>query len=141
MADDTEKVFDFSNPEFTREDLVTTLNEMVLEYRKLSHSFKEVKAEKENCATSTELVGSNNMQDALNKLETENSELRSRSEEMLYENQRLAGIISSWTRSFASLHKLHGATKPSCDRTGLGYNSDEGSNRNKQHSRTEKDRV
>ncbi|KZV39065.1 hypothetical protein F511_35459 [Dorcoceras hygrometricum] len=46
---------------------------------------------------------------------------------MLYENQRLAGIISSWTRSSASLHKLHGATKPSDDRTGLGYNSDEGS--------------
>ncbi|KZV29297.1 hypothetical protein F511_34659 [Dorcoceras hygrometricum] len=41
MADDTEKVFEFSNPEFTREDLVTALNEMVLEYKKLStHSRK-----------------------------------------------------------------------------------------------------
>ncbi|KZV19621.1 hypothetical protein F511_10524 [Dorcoceras hygrometricum] len=77
LADDTEEVFDFSNPEFTREDLVTALNEMVLEYRKLSHSFKDVKAEKESCATSTELVGSSNMQAALNKLETVNSKLRS----------------------------------------------------------------
>ncbi|KZV25317.1 putative leucine-rich repeat receptor-like protein kinase [Dorcoceras hygrometricum] len=67
------------------------------------------------------------MQAALSKLETENAELRSRSEEMLYDNQRLAGIISYCTRSSASLHKLHGATNPSGDRTRLGYNSDEGS--------------
>ncbi|KZV31319.1 spindle pole body component 110-like [Dorcoceras hygrometricum] len=67
------------------------------------------------------------MQAALSNLETENAELRSRSEEMIYENQRLTGIISSWTRSSASLQKLHGATKPSGDKTGLGYNSDEGS--------------
>ncbi|KZV24727.1 hypothetical protein F511_09201 [Dorcoceras hygrometricum] len=37
------------------------------------------------------------MQAALSKLETENAELRSRTEEILYENQRLAGIVSSWT--------------------------------------------
>ncbi|KZV35572.1 hypothetical protein F511_27862 [Dorcoceras hygrometricum] len=43
MADD--EIFDFSNVEFTREDLVTALNDMVKEYRKLSHSFEEVKAE------------------------------------------------------------------------------------------------
>ncbi|KZV17653.1 hypothetical protein F511_25424 [Dorcoceras hygrometricum] len=36
MADDTDEVFDFSNLEFTREDLVTTLNDMVQEYKKLS---------------------------------------------------------------------------------------------------------
>ncbi|KZV42388.1 hypothetical protein F511_23846 [Dorcoceras hygrometricum] len=52
MADDTEEVFNFSNPEFTREDLVTALNEMVLEHKKLSQSFKEFKAEEESCATS-----------------------------------------------------------------------------------------
>ncbi|KZV56581.1 hypothetical protein F511_04990 [Dorcoceras hygrometricum] len=105
MADDIKEVFNFPNPEFTREDLITALNEMVLEYRKLSHSLEEVNAEKESCATSAELVGSSNMQDALSKLETENAELRSRSEEMIYENQRLSSIISSWTRSSASLHK------------------------------------
>ncbi|KZV35517.1 hypothetical protein F511_34905 [Dorcoceras hygrometricum] len=81
---------------------------MVLVYRKLSHSLEEVKAEKESCATSAELVGSSNMQAALCKLETENAELRSRLEEMIYENQRLTGIIISRTRSSASLQKLHG---------------------------------
>ncbi|KZV35919.1 hypothetical protein F511_34694 [Dorcoceras hygrometricum] len=30
MADDTDEVFNFSNLEFTREDLVTALNDMVL---------------------------------------------------------------------------------------------------------------
>ncbi|KZV26130.1 hypothetical protein F511_13590 [Dorcoceras hygrometricum] len=61
MADDTEEVFYFSNPEFTREDLVTALNEMVLEYKKLSQSFKEFKAEEESCATSAELADSSAM--------------------------------------------------------------------------------
>ncbi|KZV41322.1 hypothetical protein F511_16781 [Dorcoceras hygrometricum] len=47
MADQTsdDDVFDFSNIEFTREDLVSALNDMVKEYRKLSHRFEEVKAE------------------------------------------------------------------------------------------------
>ncbi|KZV23011.1 hypothetical protein F511_33256 [Dorcoceras hygrometricum] len=48
MADQTadDEVFDFSNVEFTRDDLVIALNDMVKEYRKLSHSFEEAKSEK-----------------------------------------------------------------------------------------------
>ncbi|KZV26674.1 Flavin-dependent monooxygenase 1 [Dorcoceras hygrometricum] len=47
MADQAldDEVFDFSNVEFRREDLVSALNDMVKEYRKLSHSFEEAKAE------------------------------------------------------------------------------------------------
>ncbi|KZV51399.1 hypothetical protein F511_17270 [Dorcoceras hygrometricum] len=47
MADQTsdDEVFDFSNVEFTRENLVSALNDMVKEYSKLSHSFEEAKAE------------------------------------------------------------------------------------------------
>ncbi|KZV17942.1 hypothetical protein F511_10956 [Dorcoceras hygrometricum] len=127
MADDTNEVLDFSNLEFTREDLVTTLNYMVQEYKNLSQLFEEIKAEKESCANKAELESSSDMKAALSKLATENDELRSRSEEMLYENQRLAGIISSWTRSYASLHKLHGAVKSSGDKIGLGYNGNESS--------------
>ncbi|KZV45831.1 hypothetical protein F511_35274 [Dorcoceras hygrometricum] len=119
MADDTEEVSDISNPKFTR-DLVTALNEMFLEYKNLSQSFKEVKAEKESDAMSAELVSSSDMQAALCKLVTENEELRNKSEEILSENQWLAGIISSWTRSSLSLQQLHGATKRSDDRIGLG---------------------
>ncbi|KZV35424.1 hypothetical protein F511_35825 [Dorcoceras hygrometricum] len=46
---------------------------------------------------------------------------------MLYENQRLADIISSWTKSSASLQKLQRATKQSGDKTGLGYYRNENS--------------
>ncbi|KZV50558.1 hypothetical protein F511_33697 [Dorcoceras hygrometricum] len=111
----TLKRYFFFKPEFTREDLVIALNEIVLEYKKLSKSFKEIKAEEESCATSAGLAGSSAMQAALTKLATENAELRSRSEEMLYENQRLADIINSWTKSSASLQKMQGAANPSGD--------------------------
>ncbi|KZV47707.1 two-component sensor histidine kinase bacteria [Dorcoceras hygrometricum] len=56
---------------------------MVLEYKKLSQSFEKAKVERESCAMNAELVSSSNMKAALSKLETENEELRSRSEEML----------------------------------------------------------
>ncbi|KZV29663.1 hypothetical protein F511_15471 [Dorcoceras hygrometricum] len=42
---DDDEVFDFANSEFTREDLVQALNDMVHEYKTLSHTFKEIKAE------------------------------------------------------------------------------------------------
>ncbi|KZV16692.1 hypothetical protein F511_20613 [Dorcoceras hygrometricum] len=74
MADDTDEVFDFANLEFAREDLVTALNDMVQEYKKLSQSFEEVKAEKERCANKAELVSSSNIQAALSKIESENEE-------------------------------------------------------------------
>ncbi|KZV45460.1 hypothetical protein F511_12908 [Dorcoceras hygrometricum] len=47
MADQTDddEVFDFANSEFTREDLVQALNDMVHEYKTLSHIFEEIKAE------------------------------------------------------------------------------------------------
>ncbi|KZV30819.1 hypothetical protein F511_34161 [Dorcoceras hygrometricum] len=47
MANQTseDEVFEFSNVEFTREDLMSALNDMVQEYRKLSHTFEEIKAE------------------------------------------------------------------------------------------------
>ncbi|KZV52675.1 hypothetical protein F511_21055, partial [Dorcoceras hygrometricum] len=120
MANDTDELFDFSNLEFTREDLVTTLNDMVQEYKKLSKTLEEVKAKRESYTTKAELVRSSDMQAALSKLETENEELKSRSQEMLNENKRLAGIIKPWTRSSASLDKLHGAMKPTGDKSGLG---------------------
>ncbi|KZV36664.1 hypothetical protein F511_41188 [Dorcoceras hygrometricum] len=47
MADHAsdDEVFEFANTEFTREDLVQALNDMVHEYKTLSHTFEEIKAE------------------------------------------------------------------------------------------------
>ncbi|KZV49549.1 hypothetical protein F511_25148 [Dorcoceras hygrometricum] len=55
MAEQTsdDEVFDFSNVEFIREDIYSALNDMVKEYRKLSHSFKEVKAENSDLKNSS----------------------------------------------------------------------------------------
>ncbi|KZV45746.1 hypothetical protein F511_41816 [Dorcoceras hygrometricum] len=56
MANQTtneDELFDFSNTEFTREDLINTLNEMVHEYRKLSQTFEEVKAENKGLKNSS----------------------------------------------------------------------------------------
>ncbi|KZV35271.1 hypothetical protein F511_42210 [Dorcoceras hygrometricum] len=103
------------------------LNELVLEYKKLSQSFEEVKAKKESCANKAELVSSSDMQATLSKLATENDELRRRSEEMFNEKQRLASIIRSWTKSSAFLNKLHGAMKPTGDKSGLGYDGNDSS--------------
>lgn len=52
MADDlkatstSEHVFDFSFIDFTREELISTLHDMVNEYKKLAQFFKEAKAKK-----------------------------------------------------------------------------------------------
>ncbi|KZV27033.1 hypothetical protein F511_07854 [Dorcoceras hygrometricum] len=67
------------------------------------------------------------MQAALSKVTIENDELRSRSQEMLNENQRLADIISSWTKSSTSLQKMQATMKPSGDKSRIGHGSDESS--------------
>ncbi|KZV56739.1 hypothetical protein F511_37978 [Dorcoceras hygrometricum] len=72
MADQTsdDEVFDFSNIEFTREDLVSALNDMVIEYMKLSHSFEEIKAEKENLKNSSIESSTDTLED-IDSLKTE----------------------------------------------------------------------
>ncbi|KZT76617.1 hypothetical protein F511_46358 [Dorcoceras hygrometricum] len=73
-----DEVFDFSNTEFTREDLINALNEMVHEYKKLSQTFEEVKAENMDLKNSSvesstvQLGETDSLQIELSKLKTEN---------------------------------------------------------------------
>ncbi|KZV35229.1 hypothetical protein F511_43189, partial [Dorcoceras hygrometricum] len=103
-----DEVFDFSNTEFTREDLINALNEMVHEYRKLSQTFEEVKAENNGLKNSSvepstaQLGEIDNLQAELSKLKSENESLRLRSYELKSENERLNLVISSWTQSSVS---------------------------------------
>ncbi|KZV45157.1 hypothetical protein F511_22359 [Dorcoceras hygrometricum] len=99
-----EEVFDFSNTKFTREDLINALNEMVHEYKKLSQTFKEVKAE---------------------NMDLKNSSVEPSTVQL--ENERLNQVMSSWTQSSVSLSKLDETQKPLNDKSGLGFNGGESS--------------
>ncbi|KZV50082.1 hypothetical protein F511_21652 [Dorcoceras hygrometricum] len=114
---------------FTREDLVNALNEMVYEYKKLSQTFEDVKAENECLkdksydASCLQLEDPDSLKTELSKLKTENEFLRSKSNELTSENERLKLVLSSWKKYSISLGKLHEVQKPFNDRTGLGFSS------------------
>ncbi|KZV23064.1 hypothetical protein F511_31011 [Dorcoceras hygrometricum] len=135
MADQTsdDEVCDFYNIEFTREDLVSALNDMVKEYRKLSHTFKEVKAENADLKNSSvepstvELGEADSFKIELSKLKAKNELLRSKSCELKSEIEKLNMIMSSCTQYSISLDKLCEIQKPANDRTGLGFNTCESS--------------
>ncbi|KZV45558.1 hypothetical protein F511_36875 [Dorcoceras hygrometricum] len=95
---DDDEVFDFSNVEFTRDDLVTALNDMVKECRKLSHSFEEAKAENMSLKSSSIESNSDEFED-IDILKTELSKLQA-------ENEMLKDETIS-------------------DKTGVGFNSSE----------------
>ncbi|KZT76636.1 hypothetical protein F511_46340 [Dorcoceras hygrometricum] len=123
-----DEVFDFSNTEFTCEDLINALNEMVHEYRKLSQTFEEIKAEN-GCLKSSsvepstaQLGESDSLQTNLSKLKIENESLKNKSCEITSENERLNHVMSSWTKSSVSLGKLHETQKPLNDKSGLCLN-------------------
>ncbi|KZV38991.1 hypothetical protein F511_15926 [Dorcoceras hygrometricum] len=107
MADQTsdDEVFDFSNVAFTREDLVTALNDMVKEYRKLSHTFEEVKAE------NADLKNSSVEPSAVEPGDTD--------------SLKIELIVSAWNQSSRSLHKLNESKKLANDKSGFGFNSSE----------------
>lgn len=128
-SEDIDEVFDFSTNEFTREDLVNALHDMVNEYRKLSQSFDEVKAEKasltdkssENgCMKQNELDG---RKMKLELLVTENEELRRTVQATIDENQKLLKTVNAWNQSSVSLKELHEKQKQAADKTGIGYSN------------------
>ncbi|KZV27051.1 hypothetical protein F511_37558 [Dorcoceras hygrometricum] len=135
MANQTseDEVFDFSNTEFTREDLINTLNEMVHEYRKISQTFEEVKSENKDLKNSSvesstaQLGETDSLKIELSKLKTENDSLRLKSCEFTSETERLNLVMSSWTQSSVSLSKLHETQKPLNDKSGLGFSYGESS--------------
>ncbi|KZV35245.1 hypothetical protein F511_42890 [Dorcoceras hygrometricum] len=114
MADQTDEdeVFDFSNVEFTRDDLVIALNDMVKEYRKLSHSFEEAKAENMSLKSSSAESSSDELEDVdilkteLSKLQAENEMLKDETSELKEEIFVLKQVVSAWNNSARKLHKL-----------------------------------
>ncbi|KZV14580.1 hypothetical protein F511_42411 [Dorcoceras hygrometricum] len=135
MDDQTsdDEVFNFSNIEFTCEDLVQALNDMVHEYKSLSHTFEEIKAENATLKNSSVESSSDELEDAdslkteLSKLKIENYLLRNESSEIKAEVEKLTKEMSSWNQSARALHKLQESHKSVNDKSGLGFSSGESS--------------
>ncbi|KZV17898.1 Fiber protein Fb17 [Dorcoceras hygrometricum] len=110
MANQTteDEVFDFSNTEFTREDLINALNEMFHEYRNLSQTFEEIKAEN-RCLKNSSVESSTAQLEDIDSL------------------KKLNQVMSSWTKSSVSLGNLHETKKPLNDKSGLGLSVGESS--------------
>ncbi|KZV52959.1 hypothetical protein F511_34813 [Dorcoceras hygrometricum] len=133
MADQTDEdeVFDFSNVEFTRDDLVIALNDMVKEYRKLSHSFDEAKAENMSLKSSSAESSSDELEDAdilkteLSKLQAENEMLRNEISELKAEVAKSTVELSSWNKANLTLQKICENQKQASDKTGIGFNDSE----------------
>ncbi|KZV40189.1 G-type lectin S-receptor-like serine/threonine-protein kinase [Dorcoceras hygrometricum] len=67
------------------------------------------------------------LQTELSKLKIKNDLLRTKSCELSSENERLSQVMSSWTKSYVSLGKLHETQKPMNDKSGLGFSVGESS--------------
>ncbi|KZV35412.1 dystroglycan-like [Dorcoceras hygrometricum] len=132
MADQTDddEVFDFANSEFTREDLVQALNDMVHEYKTLSHTFEEIKAENASLknssaeSSSDELEDTDSLNTELSRLKIEIDLLRNEASELKAEVDKLTEEMSSWNKANHSLYKLYESQKPLNDKTGVGFNYD-----------------
>ncbi|KZV26648.1 hypothetical protein F511_15813 [Dorcoceras hygrometricum] len=135
MADQTsdDEVFDFSNVEFTREDLVQALNDMVHEYKTLSHTFEEIKAENASLknssaeSSSDELEDTDSLKTELSRLKIENDLLRNEASKLKAEVDKLTKEMSSWNQSTRFLHKLNESLKQVYDKSGIGFSSGESS--------------
>ncbi|XP_073017771.1 uncharacterized protein [Primulina eburnea] len=103
-----EMIFDFNSVEFTREDLVTSLHDMVDEFKRLSHQFNEATTEKQklenklalsSCSQQKEVNG---LRVKLSLLMAENDDLRRLFHVTLKENKRLINTVNTWNKSSVS---------------------------------------
>ncbi|KZV46637.1 hypothetical protein F511_38752 [Dorcoceras hygrometricum] len=71
--------------------------------------------------STAQLGESDSLQTELSKLNIENDLLRTKSCELSSENEILSQVMSSWTKSYVSLGKLHETQKSLNDKSGLGF--------------------
>ncbi|KZV38943.1 hypothetical protein F511_38426 [Dorcoceras hygrometricum] len=109
---DDDEVFDFANSEFTREDLVQALNDMVHEYKTLSHTFEEIKAKNASLknssaeSSSDELEYTDSLKTELSRLKIENDLWRNEASELKAEVDKLTEEMSSWNKANRSLQAI-----------------------------------
>ncbi|KZV23883.1 hypothetical protein F511_20725 [Dorcoceras hygrometricum] len=110
--------------------VVQALNDMVHEYKTLSHTFEEIKAENASLknssakSSSDELEDTDSLKTELSRLKIENELLRNEASELKAEVDKLTEEMSSWNKASRSLYKLYESQKPLNDKTGAGFNYD-----------------
>ncbi|KZV40392.1 hypothetical protein F511_01714 [Dorcoceras hygrometricum] len=104
---------------------------MVKEYRKLSHSFEEAKAENISLKSSSAESSFDEQEDAdilkteLSKLQAENELLRNEISELKAEVSKSTVEMSSYNKANITLQKLCENQKQASDKTGIGFNDSE----------------
>ncbi|XP_073298500.1 uncharacterized protein [Primulina huaijiensis] len=121
----SEQVFDFSSTDFTQEELIDTLRDMVNEYHKLAHSFEKDKAEQtdpiENKTEIDESVEMLSLRREIAKQKAEMSESQSLILQLKNEISKLTDLIQAWNKSSVTLTEMQSLQKSVTDRTGLGF--------------------
>ena len=131
MADDTEaksssqQVFDFSSTDFTIEELISTLHDMVNEYQKLALSFDKARAKqndpKDDKTKTDESVDMLSLKREIAKLNNERSRDQLMIQKLLLENSKHNELIQAWNKSSDALTYIHNSQKSVNDKTGLGF--------------------
>ncbi|KZV52584.1 Phytoalexin-deficient 4-2 protein [Dorcoceras hygrometricum] len=104
---------------------------MVKEYRKLSHSFEEAKAENMSLKSISAESSSDELEDAdilkteLSKLQAENELLRNEISELKVEVAKSTVEMSSWNKANLTLQKLYESQNQASDKSGIGFNNSE----------------
>ncbi|XP_047314292.1 uncharacterized protein LOC124918083 [Impatiens glandulifera] len=107
MAND-EEVFDFASEEFTRVDLITALNDMVIECKKLY------------VLASTQL---DNTTGKTNELSYENKKLKETVQLLTKEKEKTNYLIVAWTKSRDAVNQMMSHQRPANCKFGLGYDN------------------
>ena len=121
MAADELEVFDFSSEEFTKIDLINALDEMVIEYKKLSDSFNEINLKNTADSKTFETIETKDLKNRVDELTVENEKLTAIVQDTSLEIKCLNYVINAWTKSSADLKWLHEQQRPAGCKFGLGF--------------------
>ena len=130
MTNDVEEAFDFGSDRFSREELTEALNDMVIDYKKLSERLLDVRAEnltlKQQAEThEAEIINVGSPVSEINRLREVNSNLTETIFEKDLEIQKLTATVSAWTSSSTALKSMIEEQRPAKCRFGLGFSEAE----------------
>ncbi|XP_047306305.1 uncharacterized protein LOC124909696 [Impatiens glandulifera] len=129
-----EEVFDFSSKEFTKEDLVTALNDMVIEFKNLSAIVPTRLSVHTNELSNFQTGESSETKtDESTELSYENEKLKEIVQSLTEENERSKYVMAAWKKSSEAVSQISTYQRhPKC-KFGIGYKG--GKSDNHKHSK------